>query len=101
MMKKTMAAMLLAMMQSAFAIQLMDGKYINFEDFVREQGYHVVDQNGQVNVGSCRTVDNYKTNCVSEINAPLFYQCDDGRCFYHSAKYERNWSLFASGSVEF
>ena len=63
--KKTMAAMLLAMMQSAFAVQLMDGKYVNFEDFVREQGYHVVDQNGQVNVGSCRTVDNYKTNCVS------------------------------------
>ena len=64
-MKKIIAVMLLAAMQSAFAIQLMDGKYINFEDFVRERGYHVVNQNGQMDVGSCRTVDNYKTNCVS------------------------------------
>ena len=63
--KKTIVVMLLAAMQSAFAIQLMDGKYINFEDFVRERGYHVVNQNGQENVGYCRTIDNYKWNCVS------------------------------------
>lgn len=37
MMKKTMAAMLLAMMQSAFAVQLMDGKYVNFEEYVIEK----------------------------------------------------------------
>ena len=37
MMKKTMAAMLLAMMQSAFAVSLMDGKYVNFEEYVIEK----------------------------------------------------------------
>ena len=68
MMKKTMAAMLLAMMQSAFAIQLMDGKYINFEDFVRETNEKVVNKNGLAdrdNEKGCRTIDKYKWKCVS------------------------------------
>lgn len=37
MMKKTIATMLLAMMQSAFAVSLMDGKYVNFEEYVIEK----------------------------------------------------------------
>lgn len=35
--KKTIAAMLLAVMQSAFAVSLMDGKYVNFEEYVMEK----------------------------------------------------------------
>ena len=66
--KKTIAVMLLAAMQSAFAIQLMDGKYINFEDFVRETNAKVVNKDGVDNekvIGSCRKIDEYKDNCVS------------------------------------
>ena len=37
MMKKTIATMLLAVMQSAFAVSLMDGKYVNFEEYVMEK----------------------------------------------------------------
>ena len=66
--KKTIAVMLLAAMQSAFAIQLMDGKYINFEDFVRETNEKVVNKNGLAdrdNERGCRTIDKYKWKCVS------------------------------------
>ena len=66
--KKTIAVMLLAAMQSAFAIQLMDGKYINFEDFVRETNEKVVNKNGLAdrdNEKGCRTIDKYKWKCVS------------------------------------
>lgn len=65
--KKTIAVMLLAAMQSAFAIQLMDGKYINFEDFVRETNAKVVNKDGVVDneKSGCRTIDKYKENCVS------------------------------------
>ena len=37
MMKKTISVMLLAVMQSAFAVSLMDGKYVNFEEYVMEK----------------------------------------------------------------
>ena len=63
-MKKSISVLLLAMMQSAFAIQLMDGKYINFEDFVREKNKQVVNASGQPS-GSCKTIDSYKMSCVN------------------------------------
>ncbi|MBQ2559571.1 MAG: hypothetical protein II565_03120 [Fibrobacter sp.] len=51
-----------------FALQLVDGKYVNFEDFVT----NVVDANGNVN-GSCKTLANYKSSCVNGSNSSRRY----------------------------
>lgn len=71
-MKKSIAVMLVAMMQSAFATQLMDGKYINFEEFVRSNNKQVVNASFKVS-GSCKTVDQYKTTCVNGTNSTRRY----------------------------
>lgn len=62
--------MLCAMMQTAFAEsanQLVDGKYVNFEKYIESlNNFSVVDYAG--NVGSCRTLQQYKSNCVNGDN---------------------------------
>ena len=57
-------------MQTAFAEsanQLVDGKYVNFEKYIESlNNFSVVDYAG--NVGSCRTLQQYKSNCVNGDN---------------------------------
>ena len=73
MMKKTIATMLLAVMQSAFAVSLMDGKYINFEEYVREKNLSVYQVKDVIEISvpekvGCSTLDEYKTKCVNGEN---------------------------------
>ena len=71
-MKKSLLFMLFALVQMTFAEQLVDGKYVNFEDFVRNNNKHVVNVDGN-EYGPCRTIDDYKVGCVNGTNSSRRY----------------------------
>ncbi len=91
-MKKIMCFMLCAMMQTAFAEsanQLVDGKYVNFEKYIESlNNFSVVNHAGEKNVGSCRTLQQYKDNCVNGDNNSRRYISNGD--LYNAFEYARS-----------
>lgn len=83
--------MLCAMMQTAFAEsanQLVDGKYVNFEKYIESlNNFSVVDYTGN-SAGSCRTLQQYKDNCVNGDNNSRRYISNGD--LYNAFEYARS-----------
>ena len=84
-MKKSLLFMLFALVQMTFAEQLVDGRYVNFEDFVTS----VADVNG----GNPKSLGMYKSNYVNGSNSTRHYVTN---AMMHAA-FERARELDAIG----